>query len=64
MILEIRDDGCGFEPQDVLLPSRYGLRGMRERADLIGADFQIVSHHGEGSTIRVSFPLIVGEIME
>jgi two-component system nitrate/nitrite sensor histidine kinase NarX len=55
--LEIRDDGQGFSPQDIPGPSRHGLRGMRERAELIGADFQIISRSNEGTTVRVRLPL-------
>lgn len=55
--LEIRDDGKGFAPEDVPRPSQHGLRGMRERADLIGADFQVISRQQGGTTIRVRLPL-------
>jgi two-component system nitrate/nitrite sensor histidine kinase NarX len=64
--LEIRDDGQGFSPEDVTVPARHGLRGMRERAELIGADFQVVSRPGEGTRIRVRLPLRnfqVGEVV-
>jgi len=61
LILEIRDDGRGFSPEDVPGPSRHGMRGMRERADLIGAEFQVISLPGEGTTIRVCVPEIIGE---
>lgn len=58
LILEVRDDGFGFTPQDVPGPSQHGLRGMRERAELIGADFQVVSLAEQGTTIRVSLPVV------
>jgi two-component system nitrate/nitrite sensor histidine kinase NarX len=57
MVLEIRDDGQGFAPEDVAVPSRHGLRGMRERADLIEADIQLISHPGDGTIVRVSLPV-------
>jgi len=56
--LEVRDDGAGFSPEDVPGPSRHGLRGMRERAELIGADFQVISRRSEGTVIRVRLPLL------
>jgi two-component system nitrate/nitrite sensor histidine kinase NarX len=56
MVLEVRDDGVGFLPEDVSKSSRHGLRGMRERSDLLGADFQVVSRPREGTTIRVRLP--------
>lgn len=56
--LEVRDDGRGFAPEDISGPSRHGLRGMRERAELIGADFQVISCPKEGgTTVRVALPL-------
>ncbi len=56
LIVEIRDDGRGFSPEDVPFPSQYGLRGMRERAEFIGADFQIISQPHQGTTIRLRLP--------
>jgi two-component system nitrate/nitrite sensor histidine kinase NarX len=61
LILEVRDNGKGFSPEDVPGPSQHGLRGMRERAELIGADFQIIGGRQMGTTIRVRLPLEVGE---
>jgi two-component system nitrate/nitrite sensor histidine kinase NarX len=57
VILEVRDDGQGFTPDDIPQLSRYGLRGMRERAELLGADFQIISRPGQGATVRLRLPL-------
>jgi two-component system nitrate/nitrite sensor histidine kinase NarX len=61
LILEIRDDGCGFDPEDVPMVSKHGLQGMRERAELIGADFQVESRPGEGACVRIRLPLTFGE---
>jgi two-component system, NarL family, nitrate/nitrite sensor histidine kinase NarX len=63
LVLEIRDDGRGFSPDDVSGHSQHGLRGMRERAELIGADFQVISTAMQGTTIRVSLPIRLGEIV-
>jgi two-component system nitrate/nitrite sensor histidine kinase NarX len=57
LVLEVRDDGNGFSPEDLQTTSRYGLRGMRERSELIGADFQVISCPNEGTTVRVRLPL-------
>jgi len=64
LLLEIKDDGVGFSPEDVSTPTQYGLRGMRERAELIGADFQIESRTGGGTMVKVSVPLSVLEYKE
>jgi two-component system nitrate/nitrite sensor histidine kinase NarX len=55
-VLEVGDDGQGFQPDDVPGLSQYGLRGMRERAELIGADFQIVSRVGAGTVVHLRLP--------
>jgi two-component system nitrate/nitrite sensor histidine kinase NarX len=61
LVLEVRDDGVGFAPETVASPSQHGLRGMRERAELIGAEFQVISRPGAGTSVRVQIPLAVGE---
>lgn len=63
MIIEISDDGVGFSAEDVPDLSRHGLRGMRERAELIGADFQIISQPANGTTIRLQLPLNLEETL-
>jgi two-component system nitrate/nitrite sensor histidine kinase NarX len=61
LIIELRDDGLGFEADDVPEISRHGLRGMRERAEMIGADFQVISQKQKGTTIRLVLPSILEE---
>ncbi len=55
--LEIADNGSGFEAAAVDQRGGMGLRGMRERAASIGADFSISSEPGVGTTILVEAPL-------
>ncbi len=57
LILEVRDDGIGFLPEEVSPHSQYGLMGMKERAELIGAELQIISQPNEGTTVQVRLPL-------
>jgi two-component system nitrate/nitrite sensor histidine kinase NarX len=57
LFLEIHDNGDGFSPDESLAPSQHGLKGMRERADLIGADFQVISKPGSGTIVRVRLPI-------
>jgi PAS domain S-box-containing protein len=54
--LEIRDWGVGFDPATVE-EERFGLKGIRKRADLMGGQADIVSTAGGGTTISVMLPL-------
>jgi len=40
----------------VAAPGHYGLTGMRERAAQIGAQLQLESQPGHGTTVRVVLP--------
>jgi two-component system nitrate/nitrite sensor histidine kinase NarX len=57
LVLEIYDDGHGFRLEDIPSPYQHGLRGMRERAELIGADFQLIGLPDQGTTVRLCLPL-------
>jgi two-component system nitrate/nitrite sensor histidine kinase NarX len=59
--IEIWDNGIGFLAEDVPDSSQHGLRGMRERAELIGADFQVTSQTQRGTTVRVGLPITTME---
>nr|MDQ2959831.1 sensor histidine kinase [Candidatus Dormibacteraeota bacterium] len=57
--LTVRDNGDGFDVDNVLPgenPS-FGLVGMRERATLIGARFDITSDRGAGTVVSLRVPL-------
>ena len=53
--LRVSDDGRGFDPNDVP-PDRLGLGIMRERAEAIGATFEVESTPGEGTRVSVVWP--------
>jgi signal transduction histidine kinase len=55
-ILTVRDDGRGFDPSTVD-GRRFGLLGMRERAELLHGTFQVKSTIGKGTEISVVIPL-------
>lgn len=55
--LLIRDDGVGFNLEDVP-PDRFGLKGIRERCELLGGTAHISSVPGEGTTVDVFLPKI------
>ena len=51
--LLIVDDGKGFDMNGSIRDTSYGLVGMRERADVIGATLRIDSERGVGTKIQV-----------
>jgi signal transduction histidine kinase len=54
VIIEVRDDGIGFEPQQPELRSRHlGLTSMEERAAELGGRLEIRSAPGAGTTVRL-----------
>ena len=58
--LVVRDEGVGFDPEEARRPARgsgLGLLGMEERVRLLGGRIAIESAPGQGTAIRVRFPL-------
>lgn len=64
-ILDVQDDGTGFDP---LLPvplgqtatGGYGLRGLRERVEALGGTLSVESAPDEGTTLAIELPTTVG----
>ena len=58
----IRDTGVGFDMETVLRDpekwDHFGIRGIIERARLVGGDGRIESKKGRGTTIVVDVPLV------
>jgi len=52
--LRIKDNGRGFEANQTALSRGFGLLGMVERAEHIGAQLSIESHLGQGTEVSVS----------
>ena len=61
--IQVQDDGIGFHLEtdrkldEMLARKHFGLVGMLERANLIGAEVDIHSRPGEGTRIRVMWKL-------
>jgi two-component system sensor histidine kinase DegS len=55
----IRDNGVGFRPGSAVSNalSGFGLVGMRERAEVIGAELTVESEPGSGTDVRLTIPL-------
>ncbi|HSH01020.1 MAG TPA: sensor histidine kinase [Anaerolineae bacterium] len=63
VLLVVADKGKGFVPPPLSGPNateraeHIGLRGMRDRVELVGGKFKLESAPGEGTQISVKFPL-------
>ena len=58
--LHVSDDGRGFDAdrQKTEATDHYGLTGMMERAREVGAELEVRSAAGRGTSIRVAVPLL------
>jgi signal transduction histidine kinase len=60
--LRVEDDGRGFDVHQAFRPrsgqpvARFGIHGMRDRAELLGGTFAIVSDGDRGTTVEVFLP--------
>jgi len=56
IVLELRDNGVGFDTTAPGPEGHFGMAMMRERAQVGGGTFELESVPGEGATITVKFP--------
>ena len=57
LVLEVRDDGAGFDPAAARGPQHQGIRNMHSRAERLGGTFEVSSTIGAGTAISVRVPL-------
>ncbi len=66
-LLEVRDNGQGFDLSELNKPSKqggFGMYGMRERAELLDASLSVDTAPGRGTRVSVSVPLQISEDTE
>lgn len=56
LLLEVLDRGCGFDLDHVDQRNHFGIVSMRHRARAIGAGLEVISHPGEGTSVRLRVP--------
>ncbi len=56
LVLELTDNGTGITPHQIRRPRSLGLRGMEERATLLGGSFTITGAPGVGTTATIAIP--------
>jgi len=57
VLLRVSDDGRGFDAAAPGRPGHFGLIGMRERSEEIGARLEVRSALGRGTDVEVTLPL-------
>lgn len=56
LILTVKDNGRGFDPDTAKDPESFGLRNMHQRAIRLGGTFVIDSEEGRGTLLTVTVP--------
>lgn len=59
-IIEVRDNGSGFDAARLLDPQGLGLAAMRERAELLGGWLRVSSRPGGGTRVVLELPPSTG----
>jgi signal transduction histidine kinase len=57
LVLELQDDGRGFDPQSVMSYAGHGMRNMEERARLLNGEWRVDSAPNAGTRLRVRLQL-------
>jgi signal transduction histidine kinase len=61
VVLDVQDNGQGFEPQRAFQPrpdgGGYGLFSLRERARELGGSLTVESEAGQGATLVLQLPV-------
>lgn len=57
LTLEIRDNGVGIADRDLQKADSFGIRGLHERAKIIGGWLDISTREGAGTSLTLSVPL-------
>ena len=56
LTLTIADDGQGFVPGKMNPENHFGLKGMKERAAMVGGNLTLESESGKGTTVSLIVP--------
>ena len=58
IVLDVRDNGRGIDPEQLSTGGSLGILGMQERALLLGGELTISGNPGKGTTVRLRIPQI------
>ena len=62
LVVSVRDDGRGIDPEIIARGGRsghFGLRGMRERSSILGAHLEVWTQLDSGTEVELSIPASV-----
>ncbi|MGL5862395.1 MAG: sensor histidine kinase, partial [Phycicoccus sp.] len=58
LVLDVRDDGVGFDSRAEPARECFGLRGMRERAERLAGSVVVESRPGDGTAVSLRVPAL------
>ncbi len=58
-LLEIKDDGNGFDVEDSMKIKHFSLALMTERIKLLNGEIKIISEAGKGTSVNIKIPLSI-----
>lgn len=61
IVLDVRDDGAGFDPATSVTDSSFGLRGMKQRAVRLAGTLGIETSPAQGTAVSLRLPALSRE---
>lgn len=61
IVLDVRDDGAGFDPATSVTDSSFGLRGMKQRAARLAGTLGIETSPAQGTAVSLRLPALSRE---
>lgn len=64
LMVQVSDNGPGFDPDAPRTNGHLGLVGMRERVKILGGQFEVKSNAERGTTVQVLLPISFSEVID
>lgn len=61
IVLDVRDDGRGFDPEAAVTDTSFGLRGMRQRAGRLAGTLDVETGADQGTAVSLHLPALPRE---